>query len=560
MTAHERSTFPFAPIRAERLPCDVALASGGGGPGESVAGSARPSCRHPVSRGRPDNSRWQVFRLGRPLLGLSGGGFRLPVRLEAGQWHRNPRCGPLRRRVRGGIEPHFPFHPCNGWFALASKRYTDTIDVCTIPSTMRAAQVSAIFVAFMLVSPLAAQQKQRNKPTQPVAELKPALRRDESNSRDWTLHAEVRLHPTLARGIDRRTLPASPQLILKSVEFLYPILDSSAMHEVYPSRLKGEFRIDNILADQEPDIRDGYQSLSSIGVWKAGPMRTHSLVFIADIPMTCWETRIDEAAARRYEWTSAAWSAEMALCLEPQLFVEPKDAAVADLVKKWTKGDPRAMKPYDLAKRLAAGVIEHMRVTDPPTASQGQHVGLGRVAVPFLEGFAVHGAAFAAREKKGSEFDLACLLAAVYRSAGLPSRLVIGYDVKRSDERQGIVLRSWVEFFLAREPAPAAAGAKPAITSKDGEWIPVDITRQWEFSSRAPAQNLKWEYFGNNEEFDFVVPIAFHWLPPEDCTNSGPPGMWGWRPSPVNPLCDAEIKIWASETPRKGGEDPRPRK
>lgn len=436
----------------------------------------------------------------------------------------------------------------------------------TIPSAMRPAQLASILAAILLVSPALAQQRQRKPRAQNPAEVQTALRRDHANSRDWTLHTEVRLHAVRFRGTDPRNLPASPLFVLKSLEFLYPILDTSAMHDTYPSRLKGEFSIDNIVADREPEVRDGYQSLSSIGVWKAGPLRTGYLVFIAEFPMTCWETRIDESIARRYQWPSAPWSAEMALCLEPQLMVESRDPAIADLVKQWTKNDPRGLKPYDLAKRLAGNVVEHMHITDPPTVSQALGVEVGKTSAVALEGFVVHGAAFAAREKKGSIYDMACLLAAVYRAAGLPARLVIGYDVKTSEARHGTVLRSWVEFFLARDPAPPPAaqpgspGApRPAITSKDGEWIPVDITRQWEFSSRAPPQNLRWEYFGHNEEFDFIVPIAFHWLPPEDCTNSGPPGIWGWRPSPVNPATDAEIKIWAFESPNKGGVDPRPK-
>jgi hypothetical protein len=131
--------------------------------------------------------------------------------------------------------------------------------------------------------------------------------------------------------------------------------------------------------------------------------------------------------------------------------------------------------------------------------------------------------------------------------------------VKRSDERKGLVLRSWVEFFLSREPPPPKQGEQPVVTAADGEWIPVDIARQIEFSSRPPPQDRRWEYFGHNEEFDEVVPMGFHWLPPEDCTNAGAPGVWGWRPSPVVPVCDAEIKVWAFETPRRGGE-PRPRR
>lgn len=424
---------------------------------------------------------------------------------------------------------------------------------------MRGLQLTIIPAAFLACSPVSGQSNPRRhaKPAEPIA----VLRRDEANSRDWTLHVEVRLHATQLRGDPSGVLPPSPMFALNNIEFLFPILDSSAMHEVYPSRMTSVFQVDTRPVDKSPDILHGYQSLSSIGIWKAEKVLDDYLVFIMEVPMTCWETRIDESAARRRDWPGAAWSAEMALCLEPQLFVEAGDPAVHDLVRQWTRGDPRARKPYDLAKWLAARVIEHMRITDPPTASQARGVALGQTTAVFVEGFVVHGAAATARAKQGSVFDMACLLTAVYRAAGLPARLVIGYDVKPSEERSGLLLRSWVEFFLPRNPPPASSpDSRAAVTSRDGEWIPVDITRQWEFSSRAPRQELRWEYFGHNEEFDFVVPIAFHWLPPEDCTNTGPPGFWGWRPSPSNQAGDSEIKVWAYETPRKGGVDPRPKK
>lgn len=440
---------------------------------------------------------------------------------------------------------------------LRVQSLTDTIDMNTIPFPMRTAQLLA---TLLFLAPPALAQSRKRSPASAPPPTKPVLVRDAQNSRDWTLHAEVRLHATQIRGVDPKNLPASPKFILKGVEFLYPILDSSAMHEVYPSRMTSEFRIDTVPVDKEPDIIDGYQALSSIGVWKAGEVQSHHLTFIAEIPMTCWETRIDEKGARAIDWPTAPFSKEMALCLDPQLFVECKDATVMDLVKQWAGGDPRTLRPYDLAKRIAEGVLEHMRVTDPPIASQARGVEVGKSSAVLHTGFVVHGAAEVARAKQGSEFDLACLLTAAYRAAGLPARLVIGLDVKRTEERSGTVLRSWSEFFLAREPAPQGPDAQPVITAQDGEWIPVDIFRQWEFSSRAPPQNQRWEYFGHNEEFDFVVPIAYHWLPPERCTNSGPPGIWGWRPTPANPACDAEIKFWAYETPRKGGVDPRPKK
>lgn len=387
----------------------------------------------------------------------------------------------------------------------------------------------------------------------------PALRRDPSNQRDWTLHVEVRLKTAQVRANDPRYVPVTPDFVLSSLEFVYPVLPSSAIHDGYVEKARGRFQIDTVPVDESPDILTGYQSLSSIAVWTARDIRSPYLVFVGEFDMTCYETRIDERAARARDWPAPPWSKELALCLEPQLFVEVGDPAVQGLVRQWTRGDPRAMKPYDLAKTLAGRVIEHMRITEPPTLSKARGPVAGGPSSVLLSGFNVNGAAFASREKKGSPFDMPCLLTAVYRAAGLPARLVIGFDIEESEKRQGTVLRSWVEFFLpgGRGLQPVQGAPSPAVTSADGEWIPVDIYRQWEFSSRAPPMNHRWQHFGHNEESDFLVPIAFHWLPPADCTNSGPPGIWGWRPAPVVPAADAELKFWAYETPKRGGEKKR---
>lgn len=424
-------------------------------------------------------------------------------------------------------------------------------------SIIRRITIVAATLLFFAASAPTFAQKPRNAPPAP----EPALKRDLSNQRDWTLHVEVRVHPSQGRVVGTNQALVTPFFELDHLKILYPVPLAGAMHDAYPDRIKGHLQVDNRFMDKEPVLREGYQSISAIAAWESEKFRSQSIVLIAEFPLTSYETRINEAAARRFDWPVSPWSAELALCLEPQLFVEVRDPLIRDLVKEWRQKYPPDTRPYDLAKRLAADAIAHMRITDPPIASKGRGSALdGGATTVFIEGFAVHGAAYAAKEKQGSAYDLACLLAAAYRAAGLPARLVIGYDVKASDQFKGIVLRSWVEFFLPREPAPAAGGAQTAVTSSDGQWIPVDITRQQEFSSRAPPLNQRWEYFGHNEEFDFIVPIAYHWIPPEDVTNTGPPALWGWQPTPVNPLGDTEIKFWAYETPKRGGEKkPTPR-
>lgn len=425
------------------------------------------------------------------------------------------------------------------------------------PSHSRAAL--ALMLLASLALPAEAQKKQ-TKASSSAAPPPRALTRDLKSARDWTIDVEVRLHPAQARVNDPRYIQATPNFVLSELEFYYPLPLRSSMHDGYSKEIKGEFRIENVVADNTPEIRRGYQSLTALAVWQAKNVQTHQLIFLADINVTCYETRIDEAVARRVPWPTAPWSAEMALCLDEQLFVESESPGVRALVQRWAGKDPRATAPYELAKRLAGRCIEHFRITDGLVESTARGIAAGDNRAVLLSGFRVRGAAWAAAEGQGSAYDLACLMTAVYRAAGLPARLVVGYDIKASESFRSPVLRAWTEFFLARDPQPvpgAAPEVEPVITEADGEWIPVDITRQREFSSRPPPIEQRWQFFGHNEEFDFVPPIAFHWLPPENATNAGPPGLWGWRPVPANPIADTELKFRVEDTPRRGNAPKR---
>lgn len=392
---------------------------------------------------------------------------------------------------------------------------------------------------------------------------KPALTRDMPSKRDWTVRVEVRFHPIQPRVSDRRRIPPTPRFFFQELDFVFPLIPGSSMHTAYPERATGELRVENRVLDQTPDVTAGYQSLCSMGTWRARSIDTHQLYFIGEFPTTCYETRIDEAAARRYTWPVSPWSADMALCLEPQLFVESTDPDVVDLVRSWIGPTPRQTPPYELAKILAGKCVEHVHPTGWIIDTRSRGIAAGDNRASIITGFRVNGAAHAAREKNGSPLDLACLLTAAYRAAGIPARLVIGFDIEASNRLKSPVLRSWTEFFLAREPAWAGAAQTasnplaPAIRPEDGEWIPVDVFRQREFSSRAPPIDRPWRYFGHNEEFDFVVPIAFHWVPPADVVTTGPPGMWGWQGRPANAIADVEMKFLAFETPNRGGEQGR---
>ncbi len=401
-----------------------------------------------------------------------------------------------------------------------------------------------------------------------AAPPRPVLTRDQTNQRDWTVHLEIRIRPSQFRVARREALPPDLRIIMDSFEFYFPLLDGSAMHEAYRDRAKSDLRLDTRPLTGPPRltaptrVESGYQGLSHVLVWSVGPVNTSDVWFLADIPMTCWETRIDEARARAHRWPRAEWAAELALCLQPQAFVESADSLVEELVARWAGREPLSRPPYELAKGLAAEVLNFYNVTEPDTSSFARGPFLGQTNAVIFPGMRVNGAAAAARLGRGPPGDLACLLTAVWRAAGIPARLVIGLDIQRSLDERFPAMRVWAEFFLPRQPAPdpkAPPDSLPLITPADGEWIPVDITRQKSFSSRAPPMNQRWQYFGHNEEFDFVAPIAFHYLPPKDGVNLGPPGLWSWFPQPANPAADAAMTVSAMETPRRGDDPPRNR-
>jgi len=370
----------------------------------------------------------------------------------------------------------------------------------------------------------------------------PVLTRQPYDRRDWTLKSEITLHGFQMRADNPENIAPTSRLKLEAAAIVWPIVPESAMHTVDKSRISGEVRIEGRVLDDAPRFVGGYQAGTELAIFDIKDIDCVTLTLHMSVAMTSCQTRIDEKRAMEIAWPTKPWSSLAASCLEPQLFVDPNDPVVAALVKEWTNNNPRKAGPYYLAKFLAGRVIDMFQPTEGAFESTGRGPQRGVTTAVLISGFHVNGSAYAAREKRGSPHDLACLLCAVYRAAGLPARLVIGYDVKDSQEpnkpRVAPSVRAWVEFLLFDE-----------VNNRE-EWIPVDILRQRNFSSRAPAINQRWQFFGHNEEFDFMAPIAFHWHPPAFVTNSGAPSIWGWLPKPGNPVADQSMRFYAFETPK----------
>ncbi len=373
----------------------------------------------------------------------------------------------------------------------------------------------------------------------------PVLTRHTTNHRDWTLTYEMRLHAYREQQRTIRHIPETGRIVLGEARLVFPVVGSSASHDAHVGRFAGRVRVNNVTKDDSPEIVEGYQGGSSIAVWAIEDVNTTLVTLETRTFVTSYETRIDEKRAVQIGWPEEDWAPVIAGCLEPQLFVEPDHPAVQTLVKKWTDGKSRKAKPYTLAKYLAGKVLEYVRVSGSVIGNEPEY---WRRSVQRdiwgVQGFWLNELGVVAEHGQGSPLDMVNLLCSVYRAAGLPSRVVIAEDHNETIRGgANAVIHAWVEFYLYDKRWDR------------GEWIPVDIIHQREYSSRAPRLEQRWQHFGHSEELDFMVPFANHWIPPTAVRTPGPAAMWGWVTEPAEPLVIPELRLLSMETSKRG-DDP----
>jgi hypothetical protein len=369
----------------------------------------------------------------------------------------------------------------------------------------------------------------------------------QGRSRNWTLKPQVHL---AAYQTDPNKLgkPGYKELQVIRLKFetaavVFPVPYSSAGHLTDKEAVKGVLYFDDRPVDKDADFADNYASGTQLARWEMVKRDGRELDLRMEIPMTCWETEFDEKLAERAIWPAGGvWPGEAASTFSPQMGVDYDAPAIRSAIDTWTNGkDPKTLKPVVLAKYLASKVLE---------ATQPSGLGLVNARNGELEGFELQGASRTLQIGRGSEHDIACLLCAVYRAAGLPARTVIGYDVKETKGQdtgflQGKTgsakLRSWVEFYLFDESA------------NKGIWVPVDIVRQRASSSKAPPLDKPWKFFGSNDELDDIMPVAFQYHPPTTVVAHGSPAFWGWLTTPrIQTGPSQYIRFESMSTPNRG--------
>lgn len=367
-------------------------------------------------------------------------------------------------------------------------------------------------------------------------------------TRNWTLRVNVHVD---AYQTDPRKLgqPGYKELHVKPITFetaaaVFPLVTASAGSEAVPEAMRGTLYFDDRPMDTEPELSPTvYHSGTRLARWEMTNQTGREMDLRVEIPMTTWETVFDEKLAERAVWpTDGTWPQTAASTFSGIAFVDYQSPVVTNLLSQWSGGkDPKSVRPVPLAKYLAGQVLELIQ----PTGTGLEYARNGE-----LEGFKLQRASTTLNLKRGSEHDIAIALCAVYLAAGLPARTVIGYDVtatKGEDSgpfgrtKGSAALRSWVEFALYDESADKLI------------WVPVDIVRQRKSSSRAPALDRPWKYFGSNDELDDVMPIAFQYHPPTTVVAHGSRCFWGWLTTPTIPEGASQyIKFESMTTPSRG--------
>lgn len=377
--------------------------------------------------------------------------------------------------------------------------------------------------------------------------------------KDWTIHLEVELRPEnvlYAPDLTGINAPyTTPSYAFRSADVVFPLIESTASSITLLDNFnfKTQLLWESVDSSPPPVLIDAPPAIGRFGHWRLEPLPDnrayagHRMRLVLDIPVLCRETRLNERAAAAVRWPALPWPPDIQSALEPQRYVESDDPAIDLLLSELLPNQPpRSLPPLRTAKTILARVIERFQ----PTTMGYDFGSTGLVRGFDIKGARAVAAAFSEGETKVSPFDLPCIYVALCRAAGLPARLVIGFDPVASDKQQYPIFHAWAEVYLYDENAQPLNAADPPGR---GEWIPVDPIKQREFASRAPPINTPWLFLGTHEHLKDIIPLAHTFHPPTSVLQApmfahGSPALWGWRPEPSLPLLDQQLRAFAGRS------------
>lgn len=392
----------------------------------------------------------------------------------------------------------------------------------------RRALAASLLATAALWAPAAFAQPATPQPT-PPADPKPtpaSLRADPRQpspyltlvrKREWTVRAQITLRADHTNPYQRYS--NLDWFRFEHMSMVFPVAQVTGSSVWREGSIEGTLFLAQSMVDDTPELIGPYHSEAAYARYDARDGHTRTVRLVHAHEITSWDTVFNEQAALRVPWPEGPWPDEAMSTFGPQEFINPKgqpEPVVVEMLMHWTQGkDPKSISPVLLAKWLAGSVQEYVHL-EGDGVNRAYYLAGGSAA----EGVELKGAGETIRARRGSSHDMACLLAALYRAAGLPARIIIGVD--EDPERSSRELRSWVEFCLYDEKLGHVV------------WIPVDVAKLRARSNRMLALDRPWEYFGTHDELHQIAPFAFHFVPPVDVRSYNSPAFYGWRQTPLN--------------------------
>jgi hypothetical protein len=366
----------------------------------------------------------------------------------------------------------------------------------------------------------------------------------------------------------------------QSGNVFFPLAPSSGHAQAFMKHFGGSLMLNDVVVDdeakvyvnrQEGEPLPGGSFLVEMGF--GGFSEVKEMTLVLTWYGRSWRTEYDEAAARSLGWPTE-WPAVCKSVFEPEMWVDygpsgPYDMSkVREKVLEWTEGNPQALPPALTAKWLAMKVAEAYRPSGRGVNGPAGSVRGLPASTTALGAFWLDGPSHALAEGRGSKFDLVTLLVASYRAAGIPARVVIGYDFRKplNKPRPGDAdsMRAWVEFALYDEHE---ADEKRRLV-----WVPVDIVKLQASSAWTQDFERPLKYFGTHDELDEVIPIAYHfnayWVPGvsygtylSDANRAATafgPALWSWNAVPGVPSIAGQWLSFQRDSPMAQFVDPLP--